>query len=192
MRKYIWIVHVFYSARSESTHTSQATMGNKRVTIDICTTHKHEWLFFSSWSILWHLLTHQRKKKCCPLSVWLQKEPSLHGMSFRSHRKQTAWPIVMAWPHFSCRNHGAKELAWMLKGAVLLCQQPHCHGRDGVTAVLPAGFLQGAEEQDGSVGWCTLGGLSTGAGFSAALCYQQLRVDVLRAACWQRKQYDKN
>lgn len=47
MRKYIWIVRVFYSAGSESTHTSQATVGNKRVTIYTCTTHKHEWLFLT-------------------------------------------------------------------------------------------------------------------------------------------------
>lgn len=160
MRKYIWIVHVFYSAGSESTHASQATVGNKRVTIDMRTTHKHEWLFFSSWSILWHSLPNQRQKKCCPLSVWLQKESSLHRMRFRNHRKQTAWPIVLGWPCFSCMSRSAKELAWMLKRTVLPCQQPHRHSRDGVTRLLPAGFLRGAEEQDGSVGWCTLAGLS--------------------------------
>ena len=61
-------------------------------------------------------------------------------------------------------SRGAKELAWMLKGAVLPCQRPHHHSRDGVTMLLPVGFLQGAEEQDSLVGRCTLGGLSTGAG----------------------------
>lgn len=58
----------------------------------------------------------------------------------------------MGWPHFSRMSHGAKKLAWMLKGAVVPCQQPHRHGQDGVTMLLPAGFLQGAEEWDGSMG----------------------------------------
>lgn len=192
MRKYVWIVHVFYNVRSQSTHTSQAATGNKRVTIDTHTTHKHEWLSFSSWSILWHSLPKQRGKKSCLLSMWLQKEYSLHGLWFGNRRKKTTWPIEMAWTHFSCMSHGAKKLAWMLKGAVLPCQRPHCHGQDGVTLLLPAGFLRGAQEQDSLVGRCTLGGLSTSAGSEVALWHRQPCTDVLRAACWQCKQYDKN
>lgn len=143
MRKYIWIVDVFYSVRSESTHTSQGTIGNKRVTIDICTTHKPEWLSFSSWSILWHSLPNQRKKKCCPLSEWLQNKSLLHRMSFGNHKKQTARPIAMGWPPFSCMSRGA-ELAWMPKGVVVPYQRSHCHGQGGVTVWLPTGLLQGA------------------------------------------------
>lgn len=118
---------------------------------------------------------------------------SIHSMDCGLETaERTTWPIEMAWTHFSCMSHGAKQLAWMLKGAVLPCQWPHRHSWDGVTLLLPAGFLQGAQEQDSLVGRCTLGGLSTSAGSEVALCHQQPCIDVLRAACWQRKQYDKN
>lgn len=52
----------------------------------------------------------------------------------------------------------------MLKEAVLLCWQPHGHGQDGVTMLLPADLLQGAEGQHSRVGWCTLAALSTSTG----------------------------
>lgn len=62
------------------------------------------------------------------------------------------WPIVMGWPHFSCTSHSAKDLSQMLTGAVLPCWQPHGHGQDGVTVLLPADLLQGAEGQHSRVG----------------------------------------
>lgn len=163
MRKYIWIVHVFYSARSESTHTSQATVGNKRVTADICTTHKHEWLFKTLIPSSGTCCQTKGKKNCCLPSVWLQ-ESSLHRPSFRNHRKQRAWPTAMRRHRFSCTSCNAKELAWVLRGAVLLSQQLHCHGWDGVIMLLPVGFLWGTEEQDDSVGQCTPGGISNSTG----------------------------
>lgn len=117
-------MHFFHNVRSQSTDTSQTVTGNKRVTVDRHTTHKYEWLFFSSWSILWHSLPKRSEKKCCLLSMQLQEEYSLHGLRFGNCKKKTTWPIEMAWAHFSCMSHGAKQLAWMLKGAVLPCQWP--------------------------------------------------------------------
>lgn len=86
-------------------------------------------------------------------------------------------------------NHGAKELAWMLKGAVLPCQRPHRHGQDGVTVLLPAVFVWGAGRLGGSMypRWaqhqrCLLSG-----SLSPTISHRCLKGSLLTAeAIWQK------